>query len=191
MPNPFAHIASFAAGGRNLNVIVETTRGAGHKYKLDLKTGLVKLGAFLPAGLHFPYDFGFVPSTLAEDGDALDVLLLMEDPTFAGCLVEARPIGVIEAKQTEGGRTFRNDRLVAVAAESRVHERVRTLSDVGARRLQEIDEFFRTYDAANDKTFRPLARRGPDVAHRLVLKAQARARANAGSDGEAPQEHGR
>jgi inorganic pyrophosphatase len=177
---PFAHVPSFAAGGRNLNVIVETPRGAGHKYRFDPETGLFKLGAFLPAGMWFPYDFGFVPQTLAEDGDPLDVLILMDDPSFPGCLVEARPIGVIEAKQKEEGRTFRNDRVIAVAAESRVHAEVRTLRDAGARLLEEIESFFATKAELSDKRFHPLARRGSDVAIRLVKQAQEKARSGSG-----------
>jgi inorganic pyrophosphatase len=169
-------VPSFAAGGRNLNVIVETPRGAGHKYRLDPETGLFKLGAFLPAGMWFPYDFGFVPGTLAEDGDPLDVLILMDDPSFPGCLVEARPIGVIEAKQTEEGRTFRNDRVIAVAAESRVHAGVRTLRDAGARLVGDIESYFATKAELGDKAFRPLARRGPNAAIRLVEEAREKAR---------------
>lgn len=186
----FDHVPTFAAGGRNLNVIVETPRGAGHKYRFDPDTGLFKLGAFLPAGMEFPYDFGFLPGTLAGDGDPLDILLLMDDPTFPGCLVEARPIGVIEARQTEEGRTVRNDRLIAVASESRVHAGVRSMRDAGARLLDEIEQFFVAYDKANDKTFKPLARRGPDVAHRLVIRAQELAREQRDRAGET-QKRGR
>jgi inorganic pyrophosphatase len=181
--SPFDRIPSFAAGGRNLNVIVETPRGSGWKFAFDTESGLFGVSGYLPAGLSFPFEFGFVPGTLADDGDPLDVLLLVDSPTFTGCRLEARPIGVIEAKQAEEGRTFRNDRLVAVPAESRAHEKIRRLDDVGARLLDEIETFFATYDAANDKQFKPLARRGPRVAHQLVLQAQARARQKRDEEG--------
>jgi inorganic pyrophosphatase len=178
--SPFDRIPSFAAGGRNLNVIVETPCGSGWKIAFDKDTGLFGVTGYLPAGSTFPFEFGFVPGTLAEDGDPLDVLILIESPTFTGCHLEARVVGVIEVQQREEGKTVRNDRLVAVPVESRAHESIRTLVDVGKQKLDEIERFFAMYDEINGKEFQPLARRGPDVAHELVLKAQARAREEAG-----------
>lgn len=176
MASPFDSVPSFAAGGRNLNVIVETPLGSGWKFAFDAELGLFHVTGYLPAGMSFPFEFGFIPSTLADDGDPLDILLLTESPTFPGCKLEVRTLGVIEAQQNEKGRTVRNDRLIGVPVESRAHEKMHTLRDVGAQRLDEIETFFATYDSANEKTFEPLARRGPDVAHDLVLKAQAQAR---------------
>jgi inorganic pyrophosphatase len=176
MGSPFHSLPSFAAGGRNLNVIVETPLGSGWKFAFDSENGLFGVSGYLPAGSAFPFEFGFVPGTLADDGDPLDVLVLVENPTFTGCRLEARPVGVIEAQQREEGRTVRNDRLVAVPAESRAHDWIRTLHDVGKQRLDEIERFFVVYDTANDKEFQSLARRGPDVAQELVLKAQSKAR---------------
>lgn len=175
MDAAFAHISPFAPGGRALNVIVETPRTSRCKFRHDPETGLFRLGFFLPTGLAFPYDFGFVPSTCAEDGDPLDVLILMDEPTFPGCLVVARPIGVIEARQTERGRSFRNDRVLAIASESRVHAHVRTLRDVGARALGDLEDFFVAYNAARGKTFAPLARRGARAAIAHVRSAARRA----------------
>jgi len=97
-----------------LNVVVDTPRGCRNKYKFDEQDGQWRLSKVLPPGMSFPYDFGFIPSTRGEDGDPLDVLLLMDEPAFLGCVVPARLIGVIEAEQTEEGTTVRNDRLVAV-----------------------------------------------------------------------------
>src|SRR5918993_2443763 len=115
-----------------LNVVIETPKGSRNKYEYDEKLGLFKLGGVLPAGASFPFDFGFIPSTLGGDGDPLDVLVLMDEPAFAGCLVITRLIGVVEAEQTErDGETTRNDRLVGVAAESRLLGRVRTLEALG------------------------------------------------------------
>src|SRR5918912_4248095 len=94
--------------GGELNVIIETPKGSRNKFDYDEETGLFKIGGVLPAGASFPFDFGFVPSTVGGDGDPLDVLVLMDDPAFPGCLVAARLIGVIQAEQTEkDGKTER------------------------------------------------------------------------------------
>src|SRR5690348_2330733 len=96
-------------------VIIETPRNSRNKYKFNKKTGRIKLSKVMPEGMVFPYDFGFIPGTHAEGGDALDVLLLSDEPMFPGCEVECRLLGVIEAKQKEQGKESRNDRIVAVA----------------------------------------------------------------------------
>ena len=126
----------------------------------------------LPAGAVFPYDFGFIPNTRGDDGDALDVLVLMDESAFAGCLVQARLLGVIEAEQTEEGETGRNDRLIAVAAKSRTHAALKSLSDLSAKLLDEIEHFFISYNAAKKKKFKPLGRFGPERARKLVLKGK-------------------
>ena len=97
-----------------LNVVVETPKGCRNKYKYDEGHGLWRLSKVLPLGASFPFDFGFIPSTRGEDGDPLDVLVLLDEPAFPGCVVPARLIGILEAEQTQGGKTIRNDRLVAV-----------------------------------------------------------------------------
>ncbi len=106
----FARLAAFVESSHDLNVIIETPKGSRNKFKYDEEFGLFRLSGLLPVGAVFPFDFGFVPSTAGEDGDPLDVLLLMDEPAFAGCLVTSRLIGVIEAEQTEEGKAERNDR---------------------------------------------------------------------------------
>src|SRR3989440_1956062 len=115
-------LPAFDPESGDLNVVVETPRGSRNKFKFEEDSGLFVLGGALGVGLSFPFDFGFVPSTEGEDGDPLDVLVLMDEPAFCGCLVRCRLIGVIEAEQTEKGKTERNDRLIAVASKSRNHE---------------------------------------------------------------------
>src|SRR5919202_6145584 len=98
-------------GDGELNVIIETPKGSRNKYDYDEELRLFKLGGVLPSGAVFPFDFGFVPATLGGDGDPLDVLVLMDEPAFTGCLVVTRLIGVIDAEQTErDGETKPNDR---------------------------------------------------------------------------------
>jgi inorganic pyrophosphatase len=119
----------------------------------------------------FPYDFGFVPSTRAEDGDPIDVLLLMDEQAFPGCVVESRLIGVIEAEQQEDGRTTRNDRLVAVAKESHSHSNLRELRDLNRKLLRELGEFFANYQQLSGARFKVLGYKGPREAMALLAKA--------------------
>ena len=153
----------------DLNVVIDTPKGSRNKYTYDEKTGLFKLGGVLPAGASFPFDFGFVPSTLGGDGDPLDVLVLMDKPAFTGCLVHVRLVGVIEAEQTErDGETERNDRLIGVAAESRLQRHVRALGSLNPDLVEEIEHFFISYNQVKGKEFKPLGRFGPQKALRLV-----------------------
>lgn len=174
----------FEEEGRLLHAIVDTPKGSRNKFKWDETRGLFKLAGVLPAGAVFPYDFGFVPGTEGDDGDELDVLLLMDEPAFVGCLVEARLIGVIEATQTEDGESERNDRLVAVAAESRSQKDVRSLDDLSENLVHEIEHFFVSYNAAKGKRFEPDGRAGPRTARRLVEAGERRARRESGKRGK-------
>ncbi|HYO62391.1 MAG TPA: inorganic diphosphatase [Pyrinomonadaceae bacterium] len=156
----------------DLNVIVETPKRSRNKFDYDEERGLFKLGGVLPAGAFFPFDFGFVPSTVGGDGDPVDVLLLMDEPAFPGCLVAARLVAVIEAEQTErDGERTRNDRLIAVAAGSRTHRDVRTLADLSDALLSEIEHFFVSYNEIKGKKFEPRGRFGPKRARELVEEA--------------------
>src|SRR5262245_58106731 len=162
-----------------LNVVVDTPKGSRNKYKFDERHGQWRLSKVLPMGLSFPHDFGFLPSTRGEDGDPLDVLLLMDEPAFPGCVVPARLIGVLEAEQTEGGKTVRNDRLVAVVETQYNPAELRSLEEVSRQRLDEIEHFFVSYNQMEGRQFKPLARRGPGHAHKLLERATGGARPGA------------
>ena len=174
--NPIAGLDAFDAETGDLNVIIETQKGRRNKFKFHEQRGLFELGGVLPAGAVFPFDFGFIPATIGGDGDPLDVLVLMDEPAFAGCLVPARLVGVIEAKQTEKGHTERNDRLIAIAAESRDLRDIETLDQLNQHLVDEIEHFFVSYNAIKGKQFEPLGRFGPDRAKRLVEEASQRFR---------------
>jgi len=116
----------------------------------------------------FPFDFGFLPATVGGDGDPLDVLLLMDEPAFVGCLVQGRAIGVIEAEQTEDGKTMRNDRLIAVAANSHNHQEVKSIEELSDNLLHEIEHFFTSYNQVKGKQFRVLGRFGPERAAKQI-----------------------
>jgi inorganic pyrophosphatase len=152
------------------NVIIETIQGERNKFKYDPKLGIFVLCKVLPCGAVFPFDFGFIPSTLGDDGDPLDVLVLMDAPCFPGCQIPSRLIGVLEAEQTEDGKTERNDRLIAVAEQSHDHQDVRSIHDLNKHLLEEVEHFFVSYDEMAGKLFAPIAWHGPNRARKLIKK---------------------
>ncbi|HEX3598642.1 MAG TPA: inorganic diphosphatase [Lacipirellulaceae bacterium] len=151
-----------------IDFVVETPKGKRNKFKFDEKLGKFRLCKVLPAGASFPYDFGFVPGTRGDDGDPLDVLILMDESAFPGCIVEGQLIGVIEAEQEDDGELVRNDRLVAVASDAHDYGNIKTLSDINEQLLKELEHFFKSCSEAQGKTFNLLANRGPKSAKRLV-----------------------
>ena len=152
----------------DLVVVIETAKGSQNKYTYESRFGTFVLGGVLPAGAVFPFDFGFVPGTRGEDGDPLDVLVLMDAAAFAGCIVRCRLIGGIEAEQSEDGRLVRNDRLIAVAAKSLTHRSLQDIGDVSVDLVAQIEHFFVSYNAAKGKTFRPTGRSNRARARQLV-----------------------
>jgi inorganic pyrophosphatase len=169
-------IDSFSPESDELIVIIETPQASRNKFKYQKEHDLFELGGVLPAGAVFPFDFGFVPSTLGEDGDPLDVLILMDQPAYPGCLVPSRLLGVIEANQTEDGKTERNDRLIAVAAEAHDHSEIRSISELSAHLIEEIEHFFVSYNEIRGKKFKPLGRFGPRRAMKLIKEGSRRFR---------------
>jgi inorganic pyrophosphatase len=157
-----------------LNVVVETPAGSRNKYRWDESTGSLVLHKMLPLGTSFPFDFGFVPGTKADDGDPLDVILIGGAPTFPGCVVPARILGVIEAEQEEKGKkTIRNDRLIATAETEKIRPPWNDLDDVPAALLDAIERFFVAYNQAEGRVFRILSRRGSRAAAKTIEEASA------------------
>jgi inorganic pyrophosphatase len=130
--------------------------------------GIFILKGVLPIGSNFPFDFGFLPSTLGSDGDPLDILLLMDEPAFPGCLIPSRLIGVIEAEQTENNKVIRNDRLIGVADKSALHKDIKSLNDLNKNLLPEIEHFFISYNKMRGKEFKPLGENEPQKAIALI-----------------------
>ena len=154
-----------------VNAIVETPMGSRNKFKYDEEIGFFKLSGVLPQGMMFPHAFGFIPQTRAGDGDPEDVLVIMDEPTFTGCVVPTRLLGVIEAEQTEDGKKERNDRLIAVAANSRDFSDFQSLDDLNDNMLKEIEQFFVNYNKERGKKFKVLGRKGPKQAWKLLKKS--------------------
>jgi inorganic pyrophosphatase len=151
-----------------INVVIETPKGGRIKFKYGEEAGVFEVSKLLPKGMVFPFDFGFVPQTKADDGDPLDVLVLMDEPAFPGCVVRCRVIGVLEAEQTEGEDTHRNDRVIAVAQSSIDFAEIRHLEELSKSAVDQIEEFFISYNKQFGKELHFLDRKGPSVAwHRL------------------------
>ncbi len=161
--------ATFDAKTGELRVVVETPKGSRNKYDYDPECDCLDLATVLPEGMSFPYDFGFIPSTLGEDGDPLDILVLMDAPVVPGCVIRARPIGAIEAKQKAKGEDWqRNDRLIAVATHAQTHQNVKSLADLRPHLVDEIKAFFVEYNRLRGRKFKPLAFSGPDKSRKLI-----------------------
>jgi len=126
------------------------------------------LGAFLPEGMMFPFDFGFVPSTLGDDGDPLDILVLMDAPAHVGCLIDVRIIGVIEAVQIQDGKKERNGRLFGAAVHSYEHDHLESIDDIRKSRLSQIEEFFVSYNKQRGKKFKITDTAGPKKAIKFL-----------------------
>ncbi|MBK0401457.1 inorganic diphosphatase [Adhaeribacter sp. BT258] len=170
----FTHIPALAESSGLAHVIIDTPKGSRNKFKFDEEKGLFKLKHVLPEGMVFPYDFGFIPNTLTEDGDPLDVLVLLDAPTFAGCLVETRIIGVLEAEQTgKDGKPQLNDRLIGVFAESEPHAHMQELRDLPRPMIKQIEHFFRSYNQMRDIEFNVLSHAGAKKALQLIRKNHA------------------
>jgi inorganic pyrophosphatase len=116
----------------------------------------------------FPFDFGFVPSTLGEDGDPLDILVLMDAPAHVGCLMDVRVIGIVNAEQVEKGKKEKNDRLLGVAVHSYDHEDLRTIDDVSKTLLSQVEEFFVSYNKQRGKKFKITGTGGPKKAIKFL-----------------------
>jgi inorganic pyrophosphatase len=170
--------------GRLATVVIETPKNTPNKLKFDPDLGVMRLSRVLPAGKVFPFDFGFMAGTLAPDGDPLDVLVLMDSPVPAGCVVLARLIGVLQCEQADKGRRLtRNDRVIAVAAESMTHSATRSIRDVSSNLLEEIEAFFEDYNRFEGRRFRVIRRAGRETARRLARAAQASAEERRGPMG--------
>jgi len=162
-----------------LVVVIETPKGSRNKYAYDPHERVFALTKVLPAGMEFPYDFGFIPSTKAEDGDPLDALVLMDEPAFPGCRLSCRPIGIIEGEQGDKKDSERNDRLVCVEHGTHSYTHIRHVDDLGKAFEKELEDFFVNYHELVGKTFRVLGVKGPAQALRQVKACRKSARRHA------------
>jgi inorganic pyrophosphatase len=147
-----------------INVLIEIPAGSKNKYEFDKDLGAMALDRVLYASVHYPFDYGFIPNTLADDGDPLDGMVIMDQPTFPGCVIAARPIGMLE--MIDGGD--RDEKLLCVPVKDPRYAQVRSLSDVAPHRLEEIAEFFRTYKNLEKKVTEILGWKDVDQVNPLI-----------------------
>jgi inorganic pyrophosphatase len=158
-------------GTRRVHVVIDTPAGSRNKYKYDSALGIFRVSRVLPAGSVFPYDFGSIPRTRAPDGDPLDVLVLGLAPSFPGCLVTVRLVGVLRAEQVEAGRRLRNDRLIAVAETPVNRSRVKELRSLHPDELRDIEHFFESYNRRQRRSFRITGRGNARAAEASLERA--------------------
>lgn len=149
-------------------VIIETPKGSTEKYSYSFKSKFFKLKKILPAGMVFPYDFGFIPDTKGEDGDPLDVIVLSEFKSFPGCMMDCRIIGAITAVQSKKGKEIRNDRFLAVPEQAKILSNIDTIEELPKKILKELEEFFKNYNEIEGKNFTALKRLNAKEAMQLL-----------------------
>jgi inorganic pyrophosphatase len=174
MADPTRLTPTDAEDNEAIQVIIETPKGSRNKYAFNPKQKIFELKKVLPAGMAFPYDFGFVPSTLADDGDPVDVLVLMDEPAFPGCLLKCRIIGIIEGEQKSKNDKERNDRIVAVEQDNHSFADIKHIKDLGEAFLKELEEFFVNYHELTGKEYKILGAKGPGRARRMLEKGMKR-----------------
>lgn len=156
---------------RTCRAVIETPKGRRSKYDYDRKTGVFSLKKLLPEGQSFPLDFGFIPSTHCDDGDPMDVMILMDEPGIVGGVVEIRVLGVLEIEEIENGIVERNDRIVGVATESYLYENIRKLSDIESTFIKNLESFWENKAQLEHKQLRVLGVRKAKRALALIRKA--------------------
>ena len=134
------------------NMIVEIPKGRRTKFEVDKATGLIKMDRYLYSSTMYPGDYGFIPQTLAEDGDPLDILVMVNEPTFSGCLIEARVVGIFKMRD----KGFNDYKVLGVPNKDPLFADLRTLNDVPAHFLREVEHFFSTYKHLEGVTIEPL-----------------------------------
>lgn len=150
--------------------VVETPRGSRAKFVFDQKLKVFTLSKPLLVGLTYPYDWGFIPSTKAEDGDPLDVLIIHDAATHPGIVLQCKPIGILEVMQTSKGKKERNDRVFAVADRSPFEGRLQDIRKMPKRAVEELEKFFVATNALEDKKLDFLGWYGPLRAMRSIKK---------------------
>ena len=155
-----------------VDVVIETPKGCRNKYAWDEKEKAFRLKKILPLGAVFPFDFGFIPNTKGGDGDPLDVLVIMDEPAFPGCLLECRIVGALRAKQTErNNEKEQNDRLVGVSVLSELYRDIENIHALNKSVLTQIEQFFVSYNQLAGKKFEPEGWTGTAEAMKLIAEA--------------------
>lgn len=124
-----------------IDVVIEIPKGSRNKYEYDYEKKMIRYDRMIFSSMHYPSDYGFVPETLAEDGDALDALVLVSEPTFPGCLIETHPIGLFRMRDEKGP----DAKLICVPVSDPVWSKISSLEDMNPHLIKEIEHFFQVY----------------------------------------------
>lgn len=158
------------ARDRTVTVMIEIPKGSRNKYEYDKEKRAFKFDRMLFSAVHYPSDYGFIPETLAEDGDALDVLVLVWEPTFPGCIIEARPVGVFRMRDEKG----MDDKILCVPIQDPLWNYIENLSNVPPHLLKEIEHFFSIYKDLEGKRTEIQGWEGQESATRIIQEAEQR-----------------
>lgn len=150
-----------------VNAVIEIPQGSVNKYEYDKKLQVFRLDRTLHSPVHYPGDYGFIPGTLGRDGDPLDVLVLVDKPSFTGCLMEVRPIGVL--RMVDQGK--KDEKILCVVANDPVYQEISDSSQVFPHLLQEIEHFFSIYKTLEGKKTEIVGWAGAKAARRLIEKS--------------------
>ena len=164
---------TFSKSKDGIYAVIETPKGSRNKYNYISEKDYFELKKVLPSGTSFPLDFGFIPHTIGEDGDPIDVIVISDFPFFPGCIVESRVVGVLVARQKEKtGKVVRNDRIIAVAASSLNYSHLKEVKDINESLLDEVILFFKYYNEMAGKVFHLMKKGNKKTAIELIKKGQ-------------------
>lgn len=158
---------------QHVDVVIETPKGSAQKYDYVKDTPFFKMSKILPAGMVFPYDFGFIPKTTGEDGDPLDVIVISEFNSFPGVIIKCRIIGGITAEQSEeedSKKMIRNDRFLGIPRYSSIFQNIEKMEDLPKDITDQLEDFFIEYNKLEKKKFKVLEKIGPKDARHLIEK---------------------
>src|SRR5215470_14615025 len=168
MMNPWHDVELGTEAPEVFNCIIEIPMGSTVKYELDKPTGLLRVDRVLYSAVHYPANYGFLPRTYCEDGDALDALVLGQEPVVPLCVMRARPIGVMLMTDEKG----RDDKIIAVHADDPEYDVYQDVTDLPPHRLKEVERFFLDYKVLEEKTVKIEELRGRAEAFRVIADAE-------------------
>jgi inorganic pyrophosphatase len=166
MPN-LIKLPAFAENG-DVRAVIETPRGSRAKFEYDPKLEAFTLSKSLLVGLSYPHDWGFVPSTKAEDGDPIDIMVIHDAATFPGVVLSCRLIGIVQIEQKSKGKAERNDRVFAVPRRSHSELGLHDVRDLSKPMRDELEKFFVATDELEDKKLEIIGWKGPEAAAKAV-----------------------
>jgi inorganic pyrophosphatase len=170
MFHPWHDMEAGPSAPERMTVVVEIPRGSRNKYELDKKTGMFKLDRLLYSSVHYPGDYGFFPRTYAQDDDPLDAIVMTTVPTFPGCVIEVRPIGIFRMQD----RGEMDEKVLCVPARDPLYDEYRDLGDVAPHYLREVEHFFTVYKDLEHVRVQPLGWEGEASSRAVIVEAMAR-----------------